>query len=113
MKINLLIFSLCFLVLRSIPAQSSKNDSLKLEKAIYAYQLTAPDSALFLLDKAEEQKIITPARINFLRAMVHGNQNLDSPSLEELYLRRAMIAEKTSFICLRITDKRINGRKSL
>lgn len=90
------IFLLCFLLLGSIPAHSSKKDSLELEKAIYAYQLTAPDSALFLLDKAEEQKIITPARINFLRAIIHGNQNLDSPSLEELYLRRALLAEKAT-----------------
>lgn len=90
------IFLLCFLLIGSIPAHSSKKDSLELEKAIYAYQLTNMDSALFLLDKAEEQKVITPARINYLRAMVHGNQNLDSPSLEELYLRRALLAEKAT-----------------
>lgn len=96
MKINLLIFLLCFLFPGCIHAQSSKSDSLELEKAIYAYQLTNIDSALFLLDKAEEQKVITPARINYLRSMAHGNQNLDSPSLVELYLRRALIAEKTT-----------------
>ena len=71
---------ICFLFLansvfpRSQEKKYNGQASLYTEQHITDIYMTNPDSALLLLDEAEEKKLMLPVQINDLRSMVYRHK---------------------------------------
>lgn len=66
-------------------------DSLLTEKHVRSIYLSAPDSALLLLNEAEASRRVEPFRIDILRCMVYESQGMYT--LKERYLRRVLTTD--------------------
>lgn len=82
------IIMLLLLLLGNVLLCSYKTDSMSVEKAVYKYCVAYPDSALILLDDAEEHKTMSNTRIDMLRAIVYGSMKM--PAMKEACLRRVL-----------------------
>lgn len=73
-------------------------DSLLTEKQIRGIYISAPDSALHLLDEAEKRRLssMPPFRIDILRSMVYESQAMYT--LKERCLRRALQSDSVQLV---------------
>lgn len=87
MRINsIAVLPVCFLC--NILLCSFNTDSVAIEKAVYEFYLTRPDSIIEVLDDAEKHNRMAKTRIDFLRATVY--ENLNMIAMQENCLRRIL-----------------------
>lgn len=101
MKISSVLLTILFFALPALKAKTPAKaipDSLLTERNITRLYLAAPDSALTLLDEAEQRRLpgMEPFRIDLLRSMVYGRKNMYAQ--RERYIRRALSSDSVQLV---------------